>query len=109
MNDLTIKRIQEIVEEWVSNPNFSVKYFPPFEMVAQLTEEVGEVSREIAHLHGHKKKKEGEKTDGLECELGDVLFAIICLANSEGINLEESFRRTMEKKMGRDAERFLKK
>lgn len=109
MNDLTIKRIQEIVEEWVSNPNFSVKYFPPFEMVAQLTEEVGEVSREIAHLHGHKKKKEGEKTDGLECELGDVLFAIICLANSEGINLEESFKRTMEKKMGRDAERFLKK
>lgn len=109
MNDLTIKRIQEIVEEWVSNPDFSVKYFPPFEMVAQLTEEVGEVSREIAHLHGHKKKKEGEKTDGLECELGDVLFAIICLANSQGINLEESFKRTMEKKMGRDAERFLKK
>ena len=109
MNNLTLKNAQDIVENWVSNPDFTVKYFPPFEMIGQLTEEVGEVSREIAHLHGHKKKKLGEKTDGLKSELGDVLFALICIANSEGISLEEAFRDSMFKKTGRDSERFLKK
>lgn len=109
MENLTLKQMQEAVENWVSNPDFSVKYFPPFEMVGQLAEEVGEVSREIAHIHGHKKKKDNEKTDGLECELGDVLFALVCLANSEGISLEEAFNKSMEKKTGRDATRFIKK
>ena len=109
MNNINLKDAQNIVEEWVSNPNFTVKYFPPFEMVGQLIEEVGEVSREMAHLYGHKKKKAGETTDGLESELGDVLFALICIANSQSISLEESFRKTMLKKTGRDNERFLKK
>lgn len=52
-----IKRLAKTVDDWVSNPNYSVKYFPPFEICAQLTEESGEVCREVAHLHGHKKKK----------------------------------------------------
>lgn len=106
---MTIAEMQKIVDDWVSNPDFSVKYFPPFECVGQLTEEVGEVSREIAHLHGHKKKKDGEKTDGLESEMGDVLFALVCIANSHNISLEESFKKSMEKKTGRDNNRFVKK
>ncbi len=101
--------MQEKVEKWVSNPKFTVKYFPPFEMLGQLMEELGEVTREIAHLHGHKKKKVDEKTEGLSAELGDMIFAIICIANSEKINLADSFKKTMAKKTGRDAKRFVKK
>lgn len=107
--DMNFSEAQKIVDDWVSNPNFSVKYFPPFEIIAQLSEEVGEISREIAHLHGHKKKKVGENTDGLESEIGDVLFALICLANSHEISLEKSFEKAMQKKIGRDAVRFVKK
>jgi NTP pyrophosphatase (non-canonical NTP hydrolase) len=105
---MELNELQKTVDEWVSNPNFSVKYFPPFEICAQLTEESGEVCREIAHLHGHKKKKDGEETDGLESEIGDVLFVLACLANSHGIDLAESFRKSFNKKTGRDSKRFLK-
>lgn len=105
----SLEEMQKIVDDWVSNPDYTVKYFPPFQICAQLMEESGEVAREVSHLHGHKKKKDGEVTDGLECEIGDVLFALTCLANSEGISLAEAFRKSMEKKNVRDKNRFLKK
>lgn len=101
MNEMQIK-----VEEWVSQSQHKVKYFPPFEISAQLSEEVGEIAREISHLHGFKKKKEGEETDGLEIEIGDALFVLCCLANSHGINLDEAFAKSIEKKEKRDKNRF---
>lgn len=103
---MQLQEMQNTVDAWVSQPQHKVKYFPPFEICAQLSEEVGEVAREVAHLHGHKKKKVGEKTDGLECEIGDVLFALCCLANSEGIDLESAFKKSMDKKENRDKNRF---
>ncbi len=105
---MKLEELQKIVDDWVSNPDYSVKYFPPFEICAQLTEETGEICREIAHIHGHKKKKVGEKTDGLEGEIGDVLFVLACLANSHNINLSDAFRASIEKKNNRDSKRFLK-
>jgi NTP pyrophosphatase (non-canonical NTP hydrolase) len=105
---MDLNELQQKVDEWVSNPKFSVKYFPPFEICAQLTEETGEVCREIAHMHGHKKKKEGEETDGLESEIGDVLFVIACLANSHDVDLSKAFKKSFNKKLGRDSKRFLK-
>jgi len=103
-----MKKIQKTVNDWVSEPQHKVKYFPPFEMVAQLSEEVGEIAREISHLYGFKKKKEGEKTDGLEGEIGDLLFSLCCLANSQNIDLDEAFNKSMEKKRNRDEFRFSK-
>lgn len=105
----SLEEMQKIVDDWVSNPAYSVKYFPPFQICAQLMEEAGEVAREVSHLHGHKKKKEGEITDGLKGEIGDVLFVLTCLANSEGVSLAEAFSESMEKKNGRDKTRFVKK
>lgn len=105
---MKLEEIQKIVDEWVSNPDFSVKYFPPFELCAQLSEETGEVCREVADIHGYKKKKDGEKTDGLESELGDMLFVLACIANSHNIDLSDCFSKSMEKKTGRDSKRFVK-
>ena len=105
---MELKHMQDEVEAWVSQKQHSVKYFPPFEIVSQLVEETGEVAREISHLHGFKKKKDGEQTDGLEGEIGDILFVLCCLANSHGISLDDSFRKTMEKKVNRDQNRFAK-
>ncbi len=106
---MTIEGMQETVDKWVTKEQHAVKYFPPFEMMAQLTEELGEIAKEIAHLHGVKKKKDTEQTEGLEAEIGDLLFGVICLANSHGIYLEKAFEKTMEKKNGRDAARFIHK
>jgi NTP pyrophosphatase (non-canonical NTP hydrolase) len=106
--DISMHEAQKIVDAWINTPGHTVGYFPPFQMVGQLAEEVGEVSREVANLHGHKKKKEGEKTEGLDVELADVMFAVICLANSEGIDLAAAFEKRMEKKTVRDKDRFKK-
>lgn len=104
----TLASAQKLVDELLSNSDLSVKYFPPFEIINQMAEELGEVAREIAHLHGHKKKKVGEKTEGLTAELGDLLFAIICMANSEGISLNEALQMKLDKFQKRDIERFRK-
>ena len=103
---MEIKDMQKEVDEWIKQHKLG--YFPPFQLLAQLQEELGEVAREVAHIHGHKKKKEAESTDGLQSEVGDVLFALCTLANSEGFSLEESFKNSMDKKYGRDKDRFEK-
>jgi len=41
-------------------------------------------------------------------ELGDILFIIICFANSLGIDLSEAFRKVMEKFNVRDRDRWTK-
>jgi NTP pyrophosphatase (non-canonical NTP hydrolase) len=105
----TLDDYQKLVDKLLSNPDLSVKYFPPFEIINQMVEELGEIAREVAHLHGHKKKKVGEKTEGLEAELGDQLFAMICLANSEGLSLDKGLQMKLDKFKKRDVERFAKK
>tara|TARA_Y100000310_G_scaffold266005_1_gene277272 strand:+ start:196 stop:516 length:321 start_codon:yes stop_codon:yes gene_type:complete len=99
---------QKEVHKWVSQ--FDPPYWPIHEMMACLSEEAGEVAREINHLYGTKKKKDSEKKAELGNELVDVLFTIICLANGQKINLESAWRRMIEEKMGkRDKDRFDKK
>ncbi len=82
-----MNKIQKQVDDWIKSPGHKVHYFPKNQILAQILEECGEVAREIAHLHGHKKKKVGEVTDGLEIEIGDVFFALCCLSNAEVIEL----------------------
>lgn len=78
-------------------------------MLARLTEEVGELAREINHRFGTKPKKPEEPEGDLALELADILFIIICYANSLGINLEEAFNKVMEKYRRRDSERWTRK
>lgn len=99
---------QKIVDDWVKPTK--VGYFPPMELLVQMTEEVGEIAREIKHLHGVKKKKTpDEGKESLTVELGDLLFAIICMANAHGISLEEAITKTIDKYNMRDANRWEKK
>lgn len=44
----------------------------------------------------------------MEEEVGDVLFVLICLANSLNIDLEEAHTRVMNKFTTRDADRWTK-
>jgi len=98
---------QKEVHKWVSQ--FSPPYWPPLEMMARLSEETGEVAREINHLYGTKKKKASEDKKELANELIDILFTIICIANDQRINLENAWQRMVAEKMQRDANRFEKK
>ncbi|MBI2668863.1 hypothetical protein HYX14_03395 [Candidatus Woesearchaeota archaeon] len=56
-----------------------------------------------------KKKKPTEDKRELGKEIGDVIFTLVCLANNEGINLDEAWRKVMQKCYSRDKDRFEKK
>lgn len=78
-------------------------------MMLRLTEEVGELAREINHLYGEKPKKAGEPEGDLALEMADILFIIIAMANSLNIDLEDAFARMMEKYRLRDSNRWTRK
>jgi NTP pyrophosphatase (non-canonical NTP hydrolase) len=42
-------------------------------------------------------------------EMADILFVLICMANREGIDLQQAFDRMMEKVESRDEKRWTKK
>ena len=85
-------------------------YWDPIWISSQISEESGEVAREINHMYGPKKKKITEDTNSnLGTELGDLIFAIICMANVHNIDLDEAFDKTMQKIYERDKDRFERK
>jgi NTP pyrophosphatase (non-canonical NTP hydrolase) len=98
---------QRRVDAWVSQ--YEEGYFDPLTNLARLTEEVGELAREINHQYGQKTKKPEEPEGDLGMELADILFVLICMANREGLNLQEAFDRMMAKVTTRDDERWRKK
>ena len=102
-----MKKIQEQVDSWVKQ--YKIGYFKPLEILARLTEEVGELAREINHKFGPKKKKPTEETNEIGDEAADIIFTLACLANSLGIDLDKHFKRVMAKYQGRDKNRFDKK
>lgn len=104
---MSLKNVQQEVDDWVQQ--YKVPYWPVFEQLARLTEEVGELARELNHRYGSKPKKQAEELKELEDELGDIIFTIACLANSQGLDLDAAFKRVMDKCYGRDKDRFEKK
>lgn len=104
---MSLKDIQKQVDEWVSQ--YKDGYWSPHENLARLVEEVGELAREINHQYGPKKKKASENLGDMAEEMGDIIFTIACLANAQGINLDEAFKKVMDKCYGRDRDRYAKK
>lgn len=102
-----MQQAQQRVDTWISQ--FQEGYFHPLTNLARLTEEVGELAREINHRFGQKTKKPEEPEGDLAMEIADVLFVLICIANREGIDLDEAFDRMMKKIEQRDAERWTRK
>lgn len=104
--DKTLKDIQREVDQYISQ--FKEGYFSPLSMLARMTEEVGELAREVNHLYGEKPKKADEAENSIELELGDILFILVCFANSQGLDLTEAHDKVMHKFNTRDANRWTK-
>ncbi len=105
--DQTLSALQSQVDTYING--FEEGYFPPMELIARLTEELGELSREVQHVYGMKKKKTTEAVRSLEEETGDLLFVLICFANAEGISLEKALTSVLAKYQERDKNRWTKK
>lgn len=78
-------------------------YWEPFEMLAAAVEELGELSREMLKFEGIKEKGEKKK---IKEEIGDVLFALLCIANYYGIDAEEALLESISKYSTRDRGRW---
>jgi NTP pyrophosphatase (non-canonical NTP hydrolase) len=104
---MSLRDAQSRVDAWISQ--FEEGYFDPLTNMARLAEEVGELAREVNHRFGQKTKKREEPDGDLGMEMADILFVLICMANREGIDLQEAFDRMMEKVETRDEGRWTKK
>jgi len=104
---MSFRDAQQTVDRWIGQ--YKEGYFPPLTNLARLTEEVGELAREINHRFGEKPKKASEAEGSMALELADIVFVVICLANSQGIDLDEAFAAMMEKVRTRDDRRWTKK
>ncbi|MGH9456126.1 MAG: nucleotide pyrophosphohydrolase, partial [Thermoanaerobaculia bacterium] len=71
---------QKDVDAWISQ--FEEGYWQPLSMLARVTEEVGELAREINHRYGEKPKKPDEPEADLAVEIADIFFVLLSLANS---------------------------
>ncbi|MNJ33071.1 nucleoside triphosphate pyrophosphohydrolase [compost metagenome] len=107
MKEKSLSQMQREVDEYISQ--FKEGYFSPLSMLARMSEEVGELAREVNHRFGEKPKKPEEADNSIELELGDILFITICFANSLGIDLTEAHNKVMHKFNTRDADRWTKK
>ncbi|OZB94884.1 nucleotide pyrophosphohydrolase [Paenibacillus sp. XY044] len=103
----SMAEMQREVDRYISQ--FKEGYFSPLSMLARMSEEVGELAREVNHQFGEKPKKPSEAENSIELELGDILFITMCFANSLGIDLTEAHNKVMHKFNTRDKDRWTKK
>lgn len=103
-SEKTLQSLQNEVNDYIGQ--FKEGYFPPFEMLARMSEELGELAREVQQVYGLKKKKESEAQKSMEEELGDLLFVLICFANSQNIDMQQAHDHVMDKFKSRDKNRW---
>jgi NTP pyrophosphatase (non-canonical NTP hydrolase) len=106
-SEMSLQEIQRAVDAWISQ--WEEGYFSPLANLARLTEEVGELAREINAKHGEKPKKPGENAGDVGSELADILFVLVCIANSLDVDLTDAFEKVIAKYNLRDAERWTPK
>ncbi len=95
---------QKDIDAWFKESGW--EYWTPHEILARLVEEVGEFARLVNHEYGPKKKKDSEATQHFEEEIGDILYTLTCFANTHNINLDEALKRSLDKVIERDKNRF---
>ncbi|WP_242841624.1 nucleotide pyrophosphohydrolase [Desulfitibacter alkalitolerans] len=106
-DNMTMKEMQQVVDEYISQ--FEEGYFSPLALMARLTEEAGELAREVNHHYGEKPKRKDEEENTIDMELADCMFILICFANSLGIDLNKAFNDMMDKFNTRDKNRWTRK
>ena len=74
-------------------------YWKPFEMLAAVIEELGELSDEMLKF---EKVKGNGSIETLKEEFGDLMFALFCIANYYGIDVELALLNSISKYRNRD-------
>jgi NTP pyrophosphatase (non-canonical NTP hydrolase) len=95
---------QKQIDNWFKEQSW--EYWTPHEILARLTEEVGELARLVNHEYGPKPKKSTERKQEFEEEIGDILYTLACFSNVHQIDLEEALEASIKKSESRDINRF---
>ncbi|MBY8980561.1 MAG: nucleotide pyrophosphohydrolase [Candidatus Lokiarchaeota archaeon] len=101
--DVSLKEFQKKIDNWIAHHG---GYWSPLSMLSAIVEEIGELAKEINHLEGFKPKKSDKISADLGEELADVIFALICLANSYKIDISYELEAVIKKYTIRDSNRF---
>ena len=91
---MTIKEAQELVAAW--GDKHAIRHNELANM-ALLTEEIGKLARVMVRRYGEHAadpRFRGEATD----EIGDILWALIGVANQTGVDLTAALIRALERK-----------
>ena len=102
--ELSLREAQRLVDAWMRERGWS--YWHPLSQLARLAEELGELARLVNHMFGEKPKKADEAQQELGLELADLLYTMICLANSQGVDLQDALEHALQKYGRRDAARY---
>ena len=106
-SDVTLSKLQQTVDDWIQSTG--VRYFGELTNLAQLMEEVGELSRLLSRTYGEQSFRSGTEPPDVPAaiadEMADVLFVLVCLANQTGIDLTAAVAANLQKKSIRDATR----
>jgi NTP pyrophosphatase (non-canonical NTP hydrolase) len=105
MSGKSLGEFQTEVDSWIQAVGGG--YWSPHANLARIAEEVGELARLVNHMYGPKPKKASEASQELGEELADIVFAIICLANSQQIDLGATLQQVIEKVWLRDQHRYV--
>ena len=81
----SLQSMQTEVDDYIQQ--FKTGYFSPLGQMARLTEEVGELAREVNHYYGEKQKKADEKPKTVSEELGDVFFVLFLVLHEDHTHL----------------------
>ena len=103
MEKRSLRGLQKTIDQWIADNG---GYWDEMSLLARLTEEVGELARAYNHHFGAKIKKPTENDGEIADELGDVLWLVLCMANQQGIDMENALEAVMTKLAVRDADRF---
>ena len=93
---MNLNHLQDDVDRWIRE---SGGYWSKFQILAHLTEELGEVAAALQTEAGLRPR--GKDHDIAE-ELGDLLFTLAALANVCDVKLDEAATRVLGKYRDRD-------
>lgn len=97
---MKLNELEKAVLNRVENHSWAID---PYKDMAKLSEEVGELSREIRRIEDGRERPDEQTPDKeimikeIASEIGDVLFPLVKIAHFYGITLEDAFRMHQEK------------
>lgn len=94
---MDLAQAQTQVDAWIREHG---GYWDKFQILARLSEELGEIASALQRLEGLRPRK-GEVD--LPGEVGDLLFTLAAFANVNGLDLEICLRQAFEKYDIRDS------